>query len=244
MPGSLRRCRLWPCPPPGPGPDRAARAASTASAGSDLPVRRRDWRLGRSTSTTSMPARRRDRAKPAPYELVPSMPTWASGPKALSQANSSLCPELVVGNSATPSKPPMWSTAAATLSVQMGVHTACHGPRRIYDRHCHPFSRICQGVARAAPGVRRRCDRPVGAGRSAAPKVRLVPLKTWSPVDTLLHRQAEPSADLKSGQGPVEPDGSTLHLGGGGSPGIKLYWLTLPAEYVALALHRELAIKR
>jgi hypothetical protein len=66
--------------------------------------------------------------------------------------------------------------------------------------------------------VRRRCDRPVGAGRSAAHKVRLVPLNTWSPVDILLHRQAEPSADLESGQGPVEPDGSTLHPGGGGSP--------------------------
>lgn len=55
--------------------DRAARAASMASAGSDLPVRRRDWQLGRSTSTTSMPERRSDRARPDPYELVPSMPT-------------------------------------------------------------------------------------------------------------------------------------------------------------------------
>ena len=41
-------------------------AASMASAGSDLPVRRRVWRLGRSTSTTSMPAPRKNRARPAP----------------------------------------------------------------------------------------------------------------------------------------------------------------------------------
>ena len=42
-------------PAPWARPERAARAASMASAGSDLPVRRRDWRLGRSTSTTSTP---------------------------------------------------------------------------------------------------------------------------------------------------------------------------------------------
>ena len=38
-------------------PDNAARAADTASSGSDLPARRRSWRLGRSTSTTPSPAR-------------------------------------------------------------------------------------------------------------------------------------------------------------------------------------------
>ena len=53
-------------PAPWARPDRAARAASTASAGSDLPVRRRDWRLGRSTSTTSTPLRRSERARLAP----------------------------------------------------------------------------------------------------------------------------------------------------------------------------------
>jgi MFS family permease len=37
-------------------PPRAARAASTASRGSDLPLRRRFWRFGRSTSMTSTPA--------------------------------------------------------------------------------------------------------------------------------------------------------------------------------------------
>jgi len=47
-------------------PDNAARAASTASSGSDLPDRRRACRLGRSTSTISTPALRRNRARPAP----------------------------------------------------------------------------------------------------------------------------------------------------------------------------------
>ena len=47
-------------------PDRAARAASTASRGSDLPLWRRAWRFWRSTSMTSTPARARKRATPAP----------------------------------------------------------------------------------------------------------------------------------------------------------------------------------
>ena len=47
------------------------RGASMASTVSFLPLRRRSWRLGRSTSTTSTP-RRRCRARLAPYELVPS----------------------------------------------------------------------------------------------------------------------------------------------------------------------------
>ena len=37
---------------PQASPERAARAAEMASWGSDLPLRRRRWRLGRSTSTT------------------------------------------------------------------------------------------------------------------------------------------------------------------------------------------------
>ena len=40
-------------------PDSAARAASTASSGSDLPLCRRAWRFCRSTSTTAIPARAR-----------------------------------------------------------------------------------------------------------------------------------------------------------------------------------------
>lgn len=47
-------------------PDRAARAAATASTGSDLPCRCRVWRFGRSTSTTATPARVRYRDRPTP----------------------------------------------------------------------------------------------------------------------------------------------------------------------------------
>jgi hypothetical protein len=66
------------------------------------------------------------------------------------------------------------------VRIEVGIHTARDGARDIYSGHGHPFLRFGQGVARGAPGVRRRCDLPVGAGRSAAPEVRLVPLKPGS----------------------------------------------------------------
>ncbi len=66
------------------------------------------------------------------------------------------------------------------VRIEVGIHTARDGAREIYSGHGHPFLRFGQGVARGAPGVRRRCDLPVGAGRSAAPEVRLVPLKPGS----------------------------------------------------------------
>ena len=43
------------------------------------------------------------------------MPTLATGAKPLSQASNWVCPELVVGNSPTPSRPPSGSRAAATF---------------------------------------------------------------------------------------------------------------------------------
>ena len=47
-------------------PDNAERAASMASRGSDLPLRRRSSRFGRLTSTTLMPARVKNLESPAP----------------------------------------------------------------------------------------------------------------------------------------------------------------------------------
>ena len=51
---------------PAASADRTARAAASASVGSDLPLRRRVWRLGRITSTTSLSRARKCRAKAAP----------------------------------------------------------------------------------------------------------------------------------------------------------------------------------
>lgn len=104
---------VFPCP--WARPDSAARAASMASAGSDLPVRRRLWRFGRSTSTTSTEAVRRKRARLVPYELVPSMPTRTTSPWPSRKPSSARLPAGVAGNSATASSPPIGSRAAATF---------------------------------------------------------------------------------------------------------------------------------
>jgi hypothetical protein len=59
------------CPVPALGatvawPACTARAAASASSGSDLPRRRRAWRSGRLTSTTTWPLAARKRARAAP----------------------------------------------------------------------------------------------------------------------------------------------------------------------------------
>src|SRR6266536_3780752 len=97
-------------------PDNAARAASIASSSSDLPLRRRSWRFGRSTSITTSRRLRRWRASPAPYAPVPATPTRATVPKPASQPCNSAYPAGVVANDSTPNTPPFASTAAATCT--------------------------------------------------------------------------------------------------------------------------------
>ncbi len=66
---SARIASTAPSPPfgaPAARPDCAARAALTASSGSDLPCQRRSCRSERSTSTTRTPAAVTCRARPAP----------------------------------------------------------------------------------------------------------------------------------------------------------------------------------
>ena len=63
-----------------------------------------------------------------------------------------------------------------------------------------------------------------------------MPLENLAPSRHLLHGQAEPSADLKSGRGPVELDRSRVSPWRWWSPGIKALLLTLPAGSVR-ALH-------
>ena len=83
--------------------------------------------------------------------------------------------ELVVAGArgfelSTPSSAPMWSRAAATctsrcVSTPPVTARAAAGSTMVI---AIPSLSNGQGVARGAPCARRRCDRPVGAGRSAA----------------------------------------------------------------------------
>ncbi len=95
-------------------PDNAARAASIASTGSDLPCMRRSWRLVRSTSITTSPHDCRYRERPAPYAPVPSIPTRATGPNPHIHSCNATNPTGFVANDSTPRTPPFASSAAAT----------------------------------------------------------------------------------------------------------------------------------
>ena len=95
--------------------------------------------------------------------------------EALQPAEQVFVPSRVVANSATPSRPPIGSSTAATFRSRW-VSTPPSLLPEVYDRHCHPFSRFCEGVARAAPVCGAGATALFSPGRSAAPKVRLVPL--------------------------------------------------------------------
>src|SRR5829696_1481345 len=88
---SERIISTWPSPALGMLPWLAwtARAAASASSGSDLPRRRCAWRSGRLTSTTAWPWARRKRVSPAPKLPVPSIPQASIWPRRLAQPSSS-----------------------------------------------------------------------------------------------------------------------------------------------------------
>ena len=67
------------------------------------------------------------------------MPTRATGPKPCSQANSSPCPETRGRELGHPEQPAKSVHGGSHVQVQVGVHAAGHRPRRVYDRHSHPF---------------------------------------------------------------------------------------------------------
>src|ERR687897_647925 len=146
-------------PAPWARPDSAARAASTASAGSDLPVRRRALRVG---AVASDP--RDARGAPRPRQAA-SIRAGALDPD-LGDVAEGAQPrqELVVAGGR--GFEALHAQQAADV-VQRGGHmhikvrvdTACHGARGhgLYDGHRHPFALVGQGVARAARCVRRRC---------------------------------------------------------------------------------------
>src|SRR5436190_10583804 len=167
-------------------PDNTARAASIASSSSDLPLRRRSWRLGRSTSITTRPRPRRCRASPAPYAPVPSTPTRSTTPKRASQPCNSRNPVGVVANDSTPNTPPLPSTAAATCT------SACVSTppvtRRVLSTMVIAIPSLSngQGVARTSREGDRD-DQPVRAGRSITLRNGACPIP-----NPRAHAQAQP----------------------------------------------------
>ena len=116
---------------------------------------------------------------------MPSTPARATGPNPDSQPSNSRCPAKVVGNSATPSNPPTGSSAAATLrsrcvstppvtrhdaTLRSECVSAPPGTGRAASTMVTVIPSACEVFKgwRRRPTARRRCDRPVGAGRSTA----------------------------------------------------------------------------
>ena len=109
------------------------------------------------------------------------MPTRTTGPKPCSQANSSLCPETVVGNWATPSRLPRASMAAATFSSRWVSTPPVTAHARSTILIAIPFSHLSKGwharCTRCAAPVRSPCWRRA-VRRTRA---RLVPLEILVP---------------------------------------------------------------
>jgi hypothetical protein len=79
----------------------------------------------------------------------------------------------------------------------MSICAARHRARGIYDGHCHPFR--LRGVKgwRRRPTARRRCDRPVGAGRSTALRARQAPQQP-GPGRQIVTKTGKPSTDSRA----------------------------------------------
>ena len=113
--GWLRPCRRGSWTIPAAVPDCAARAASTASSGSDLPCWRRAWRSGRSDLDHRRPQRRGGGGPGRRHRRRCLRSRRAPRARSSPASRAARCsPALVVGNDSTPSRPPMLSSAAAT----------------------------------------------------------------------------------------------------------------------------------
>ena len=98
-------------------PDCAARAALTASSGSDLPWRRRSCRSARSTSTTRTPGRGEVPGQAGAVAAGALDADQAHGPEPAQPAQQAGVPGRAWrGTPATPSSPPTGSSAAATCT--------------------------------------------------------------------------------------------------------------------------------
>ena len=157
-------------PAPWARPDRAARAASTASAGPTCPYAAR-LAVG-PVHLDDFDALAAQRPRDTGAVRARALDADLGQPALAQQPGEQLFVARRGGRElGHPEHAPQAVHRRRYVQVQVRAHTARHGlPQRVYDRICHPLSPLLEGVARAAPSVRRRCDRPLGPGRSAAPE--------------------------------------------------------------------------
>src|ERR1039457_627583 len=125
-------------------PDCAARAALTASRGSDLPCRRRSCRSERSTSTTRTPALVTCRA--GAVAAGPLDPDQADRPEPAQPLQQPGIAGRCGRELPDAEQPSDGIERGGDLHVGVGVHTAGNCAC-LYDGHCHLFSEV-EGMAR------------------------------------------------------------------------------------------------
>ena len=139
-------------------PDCAARAALTASSGSDLPCRRRSCRSERSTSTTRMPAAVMWRARPGAVTAGPFDADQAHGAEPAQPAQQAGVAGRGGGELPDAEQPADGIERGGDMGIGVGVHAAGdrgatgNGACFFYDGHCHPFLRLRDGTHPLAVG--------------------------------------------------------------------------------------------
>ena len=116
-----------------------ARAASTASSGSDLPWLRRAWRLGRLTSMTSTPLRRRNRASPDAIGAGAFDADLVDLAEALEPGQQRLVAGGIGVEGLGADEPTQRIEGCSDVGVEVGVDTTRDADGSFYDGHGHPF---------------------------------------------------------------------------------------------------------
>ena len=125
---------------PAARPDCAARAALTASSGSDLPLRRRSCRSARSTSTTRIAGRGQVPGQARAVAAGALDADQGDVPEPGQPAQQAGVPGRGGRELPHPQQPAEGIQRGGDVHVRVGVHAAGDGACVFYDCHCRPFS--------------------------------------------------------------------------------------------------------
>ena len=121
---------------PAASPERAARAAEMASWGSDLPLSRRRWRLGRSTSTRIRSAWR-CRVSPRPHQTGPFDADEVDRAEVAQPPQQFLVALLGGGEALDAEENPSFVQSRSYMDIEVRIDAAGDAPCQ--SGHCHPF---------------------------------------------------------------------------------------------------------
>ena len=128
---------------PATSPARAARAAVMAAWGSDLPLRRRRWRLGRSTSTTLTRSAWRWRVSPAPVGPRPFDADQLDRAEVAQPSEQQLGAALGGGEALDAEEGSSVVQRRSYMHVALCIDAAGDAPCQ--SGHCHPFVELGWG---------------------------------------------------------------------------------------------------